>query len=411
MQKRLIVGLLIPLLLLFQVAFGASRETQYAEALTEQSYTGDTNYHDHVDVTATLSANKSYAVMYSANRNFSNTSTSVGHCRLYNSTDAVTLAEDIEQTTSTNEYPICFGLEKYDEGASPASHSFVLQAKTAATGSTIKLKNAVVLLMEIGADDEWAESEAESTTTSTSYQTKTTLTFTPATGGDYQIIAYGEVANSNSSIATTVKLSDGTTAYGESDIYPKSTNDYRNWITSVKLTLPASSQTFTIQYKSPSSTTAKIQRARIWAIRLDSLDNAYYAESRASSTTTSTTYQDKVTLTQTPEAVEHVGMGFGLTTMNNPGFQGKGQTIEGSTTSLQEHIIRPISASEERPWMTLYRKTMAAASTTWKTQYATSNGAATAGILESAIAILQTAATPVGGIPTLHLLPLLGVGK
>jgi hypothetical protein len=412
---RRVVALLIALCVLLsgllQPTWAGARETQYDETLTESSHTGDTSYYDHQSLTFTPAASTSYLFVYSCQHNYSS-STGLASLRLYDDTNAVTMAEDINQTTSTSEYKNSFGMAKWDAGASPVSTTFKVQGKASNSGHTIKIKNGSLLALALGANDQWAASDSESTTTSGTPQTKTTLSWTPGSAGYYLIIAYAEVSNSHSTgQQTIVKLSDGTTAYAEASETKKSTSDYIRWGTATVQNL-SGSQTWTIQYSSGSGTTAKIRNARIVALRLSDFDNYYSAEDRTRSTHTGdTSYQDKLTLTTTPLNLEHVGIGVGMLDMSATTVQGQGQAIEGATTANQEHVVRMTNTNKESTFLTLYRKTLAASSTTWKIQYATSNQFQDVGISDTMLVLLQTEASPAGGGSTLHLLNLLGVGK
>lgn len=117
---------------------------------------------------------------------------------------------------------------------------------------------------------EYAESDAESSTTSATLQDKTTLTFTPATTGDYILEWSFEVSNNtNSGNTRIVVLQDATTL---SDTNYTSSNTYsefqqRSGFTKVSLT-GSQSYTFKIQFSLVAGGIAYIKNARIIARRV-----------------------------------------------------------------------------------------------------------------------------------------------
>jgi hypothetical protein len=156
----------------------------------------------------------------------------------------------------------------------------------------------------------YIENLSESTTKSTSYQDKVTLTFTPEDNSTYLIIASWLMSmNTSTSDQVKAKLTrtTGTAKDFNELIYrPKDTSDYISGgaIGIDSFGTSPGSQIYKIQFcTSDSSQTAKIKEARIFAIKLDSLDA--YAQAEARTTTTSTSWQDKTTLTFTPPAQDN----------------------------------------------------------------------------------------------------------
>ena len=134
--------------------------------------------------------------------------------------------------------------------------------------------------------------DASASTTSTSYTTRTTLTFTPASTGDYLLISSAVLTADTASNAHGARLNhSGGSIYGENLTYPKATWLYNTWATAAKINLAASSNTFTLQYKT-SANNAYIEQARILALRLDKFDNAYVAQDFTGGNSTSASDQD-----------------------------------------------------------------------------------------------------------------------
>lgn len=367
----------------------AARTTYYGESLGESTTTSAVAQ-DKVTVTFTPDASTSYFVFYSARQ--ANSSNTTNQSNSFLLTAGISSISFNRASRSASDRYSFFGVRQYTSSASPVSSDFKLRYSAGTSGDTTRIQDARLFIVKRETGDQYAESSSESTTTSTSFQTKVTLTFTPASQGDYLIFAYGDVQMSNTLFNVNVKMDNGGTAYGNAQINPQTTSCYTCWGTMVKLNLAASSQTFTVQYNtSNGSGTAKIKNACIVAIRLDTLDNSYYAEARSRSTTGSSSYQDKTTLTQTPTAKEHVIFGCQLgdsaSTIGTPIY---GNLLEDSTTISECFASLNSSSDLDEPFFMVYRKTLAASSTTWKTQYHNTGGFFNVGSQESAIAVLQT---------------------
>lgn len=366
----------------------AARTTHYAESLSRATTTSGT-YQDKTTLTFTPDASSDYFFLHSCVLDNSTTTLDT-QCRLRDTTASVTFTEVNKENKDANDVWAGFGLYKYTSSGSPSSTNFVLQY--AAEGGTAGIADARVWALKADSADQYANSDSESTDAVGTYIIKTTAAFTPATTGDYLLIAYAEVKSGSTAVTIDVKLDVDGVAYGESNIRVEDTSTYWNWGTAVKVNLTGVLHTATIQFKTgTAATTARISRARILALRLDAFTNNYYAESRGRSTTTSTSAQDKTTLTQTPVAVKHTVIACGLiddsaNTVSSNFLVDKGGTL---TTGNHEGA----ASTAEYPFFMIQEETLAASSTTWKTQYF-SESTNTTGISESAIALLQIAATP-----------------
>lgn len=188
--------------------------------------------------------------------------------------------------------------------AGGSSISIINNVVGSASGA-IKEKHTHVLGLEVHDDDEHAESVGTGTTTSSTFQNKVSLTFTPATEGDYLI--WAECQGKHGSTATSLEIQldfDSGTLRNLAQIEPASTSEWRPWScvlgcigTSVWSIdrLSAASHTFELQFRSvDNTTTASIRQARIYAIRLDTFKNFYYTENRARQTNGTTSYVTKL---------------------------------------------------------------------------------------------------------------------
>lgn len=394
----------------------AARQFFHAEDRTETSTTS-TTYGDKVALTFTPDANSDYILIWCAVQKNASNITDDSKVRFFHDTASTVINETtFEGSTSSAplDYIPTYGIKKQSFGASPASQTYSIEFAAETAGNTINCKEASIIAIKMDAADQYAESEAISSTTATTFQDKTTLTFTPASAGDYLIICSSEWQVDVAGGAMEMKLLDDTsTDRGLTLITP---TEILNWLphgTFIRLNLSAASKTFKTQFRNVSgAVNVDMQRSRIFAMRLDTLDNNYYVESRTRSTTTSTTYQDKATLTATPLAQDHLKLYCGIEDGNNAAVNYWWRSIEGAAVEFEtvaEAANNDVTRND-RPGITFRLDTLAASSTTWKTQWRSETTAGTAGFEESAISILQltVAAAAVDQINVETSLPPLG---
>lgn len=379
----------------------ASRQTYYAESLGEDTTTSAT-YGDKATVTFTPDASSDYYIFWSCLVIGDSTSEDA-YTRLYNSTDAVVLAEQNQEhrTTGGTPYRASHGIAKYTSGGSPASTSFKIQYRSEVGGTSTRIKEARVLVVKAHADDEYAEYLSAETTTSNSYvDTSCALTFTPATTGDYLIFSSADLKSSSSGDNYFLKLVDpASAAIGEMSCVNRDATNFNPWATMVRQNLTNSSKTFKLQWHRTAAGTLTLQNQRILALRLDTFDNEYYAEDRTRATTTNTSYVTDVTLTQTPQPVEHVIFAGALVDNSTTSVSTIYQFYEDSTgTGEFNHRANTGETSAgQRSLFVAYRKTLPAQSISWTYQHKVVSGA-TSGIDEDAIAVLQTARNNTGAV-------------
>lgn len=257
-----------------------------------------------------------------------------------------------------------------------------------------KQKQGVLIGIVLDSNDEYQGYGGS--TNSTSFVNIGTFTFTPGSSGDYLIFCHGNLDVDNTACIATIEVYDNgtSTSYGTSILKPIATTDRRPWCTMFKLTLAASSQTFYVRLKvnSASYTASITDTSYIWALRLDQFANAYYAESRGQTTSTSnTTYTDKVTLTQTPAAGEHLIIGTALCWNGAQTNAVHGQFEDGGS-EVKELIFEPNAASgnDKTPIVWFNKNYFAASSHTWKLKFKKyRSGLGVANMSEAAIAVLD----------------------
>ena len=370
----------------------STREFYYAEDQSETSITTGTAFTDKASITQTFTNGVDYYLMYCAIiRNSTNTTADV-KARLFNNTDSATLrAVNYEMFSATADYHPVFGMDIYT-GAG-ASKQFSVGFAAESSGNNVKCKNAAIIAVAKNSLDAYAEVETDLSESAGSWADHTTLTFTPATSGDYLIIASAEIRDSSTGVEVWAHLldPDGSTVYGECQRQNKDGTNWYAWSTIIKKTLAASSQTFKTQFKTQDAVgeVAHMRSCVILALRLDQFANNYYAESLSESLTTSTTYQDKTTLTATPVARDHLTFSVFNVGLANSSNVISGQLDKGGSSQWEGSFLGPGGAGRAETFASFRVESLAASSTTWKTQWKVDGGAINGRINSSVVAILD----------------------
>jgi len=181
---------------------------------------------------------------------------------------------------------------------SAASHTITLQYASESTSATAYIRNARIVAIRKAALEiagNAADSSVALTTTLTNY---VSTSFTPASAGDYLLIASAE-ASARTNYSTQIQAKLGGTVLDECFYESKDNADYYTFASFSVVNCPASAQTLTVTAaKETGSTSAhNIRRARAVAIRLSGSRFTGYqsAVSDTESTTTSTSFQQKAT--------------------------------------------------------------------------------------------------------------------
>lgn len=328
--------------------------------------TASTTYVDALTATGTpTNSSKDFWVICSAIVDHSALTQDV-KARLYDSTGAVELCIwNLEPSDTSNRMAVA-GLAKWTSPASPVSQSFKLQYAVETSG-TAGIAAMSLNAIESHASDQYIETDAEITTTSATYQDAQTLTFTPATTGDYLIIAYAESATDVSDVGVRLSV-DGAASHTTVPRDMKDTTNYEPYFAVHKVNLTAASHTIKIQYASDNTNTARIRRRRILAIRLDTLkaNAANYTEARA--TTTSTTPVDAASATFTAVGgINYLAIGNVVLDGNAINISVNAQMdMGGSVVSL--HTREATATASEHIYGGMNYSTFAGGSQTIKTQ-------------------------------------------
>ena len=200
-----------------------------------------------------------------------------------------------------------FGFVRIAEGATPSNRTFTLRyGLQSNTSLTVGCQDGFICAFPLSSSDVFAETDAESTISVNAWAAgtdKLSVPFTPATTGNYLVLAKCAVQPQTSGPDAEIRLYNSTSAaaYSTVDNFQQRAAlvGYNNWLGGWHGSLTGSTQyTWKIQVGA-STNTVKAKHARFLALRVDEMPQVSYAESRGTSTTTSTTLQSKVTTTYT----------------------------------------------------------------------------------------------------------------
>lgn len=216
-----------------------------------------------------------------------------------------------------------FGFVRIAEGSTPSARTFTLRfGLLNNTTLTVGCQDGFICAFPLSSSDVFEEVDAESTISVNAWAAgtdKLTKAFTPATTGNYLVLAKCAVQPQTSGPDAEIRLynSTSTTAYSTVDNWQQRTalNAYNTWLGGWHGSLTGSTQyTWKIQVGAATNT-IKAKHARFLALRVDEMPQVEYAESRGASTTTSTTLQSKVTKTYT--AIARPYLEFASATMKH----------------------------------------------------------------------------------------------
>jgi hypothetical protein len=270
------------------------RKYHYAESLgtsTSSSITDTTK----VTLTFTPDASSNYVYIWSCDVGGNSTAydTIVSLFNNAGSALAVTNVESADQTDWITVSGIAF--ETF--GASPTSQNVTLKFKTENAVMISSIRNARIVAIKLTAADVYTENTADQTTTLSALQTAATLTFTPATTGNYLILGSCESRGGTSAAAAVnSQLTYNSVGYSQSNIIVTDPSNYFSGLMQASVgSLTNTSKTVTLQWATGGSGTSYCRRARILALRLDEFSSSSIATANSGTTSTSTTYTNKVT--------------------------------------------------------------------------------------------------------------------
>jgi hypothetical protein len=177
------------------------------------------------------------------------------------------------------------------------AHTITVQYRSENAAATARIRNARVVAIRKASLDVQSTASDSVVALTTTLTDRATLTFTPASAGDYLIIWSAEIS-ANTGYSTRIQANVPVGTWDEGWVESKDNTDYFPWMSFAIYGVPASSTTFrvTAAKETGSTATHNIQKARIVAIRLDGRFADYEAGSSDSeATTTSTSFVEKYT--------------------------------------------------------------------------------------------------------------------
>lgn len=346
-----------------------ARQSFYAEDLAEHSTTS-TGWPTVLSLSFTPEADGVYWLFFSAALgNSSGVDDHVGQVEIYHveaDTTLISQSMQRQEASSPPDWLAVFGIARLSFGVAPGAQQLAVNIRSSHAGDTTKIKDARLLLIRADAADACAESLAQVNTGSTSWQTGATLTLTPASPGDYLLIASATRASDADLGAMRCRLDDvtGGASYGDRAWYSKDDWDNQAFAVMRQLSLGVESHSFPLQYRSESGTLCYLRDARILALRLDAFDNAYVASNHATQSTSSTDDQDLLTLSATPLAVQHAIIAVGAYNTVSTSVSGSLSVARDGSTVAEWNREAPNAAGWQCAGL-VQRAALPAAATAW----------------------------------------------
>ncbi len=278
----------------FQSYKNTSCILQYSKSSNAESSTTSGTYVDKVTLTFAPSLTGNYLIIASAELKGSSNAYAV---QVQMTIDGVAYANPIWQPDDPNTWESFFTSKVVNFNTSV--HTIGIRYASEDAAQTVTIRNARTMALFLS-DFETVETEGEQAITSGTYVDVASKTFTPSAAGVYLILATAEVNAASTAYSISTRL--------EIDGEPKDTmvtegeaiTDYEVFAAHNVTALSATPHTVNIQASRETTGTMYIRRARITAVRLTDYYDYQTSGSEQLSSTTSTTWVDKTTLTFTP---------------------------------------------------------------------------------------------------------------
>lgn len=359
----------------------ASRQFHFTESLGESTTTvaGVDGGSDKCTLTFTPDADATYAIFCSAvvSSDSATADRFVGIDIWEDSTLKYGAGFRPKEFTTPQDWGGFFAIVFYTAGSSPSPVSWRMNFYTNASGSTVRIKNARMTAVKLNDTHDhyitnYSDASIASTTSST-LQTWDTLTFTPASTGDYLIIGFGCILPDDNGGRTKISLYDGTTDYGAFDSYHPDNEGGLTACFIKRFNALSGSKSYSIRFASPDNAMwVGLMGAGILALRIDGFENVWEADSYTVASGTPTTYTDRLALSFTPaKAVKHLVFGaasfrIGSTTvsgyvqaiLDNPSTTfceiiHEGQNAAGyNTTPAFAAVVNLVASAANLKWQT-----------------------------------------------------------
>lgn len=338
---------------------GGGTRQNYWTATEGATTTTSSTFTDAETLTFTPDANSDYLILASWDADPEDS----GHSewRLYHDTATTEAMSYVHRsTTATQENRQDMAMMVSSFGASPSSNSWKIQFRDIANFLTQSIFRRRIFALKLGSEDEHNTLSSAYSTTSDAYQDGHSLTFTPATTGDYLILAIGQCAKTGTGDPLVQLKTDGTVTAADTRCTDRGASPSRQAFfgAMIVVTLTNSSKTINLQVKSSvSGQSVGFDAAAIVALRLDDFASSATAEDHTGGNTTSGTFVDALTTSPSLFSGEdYLFLGSLI------GYQENGDSVEyqwnvGGTTYAQPDYDPVLTTSEGSILGSIFRGT------------------------------------------------------
>lgn len=367
-----------------------NRQVYYKERLGETSTTSTGIYDLATSLSFLPDASSDYILLFTCLSKISTASDNTDVTADIDTLASVVILNTITAHDGAN-YVSHGGIVSFSADATPVEETIGINYRASGSG-TASIRDVRVMAIKKTASDFYVEGDGVDTS-STDPQEAASLTIT--TAGDYMVFAWAEVVHNATTSSAAIKLSHNSTDYNLSLFRPGDTSDRRPWFAFKQITAAANDTLKIYAYNLTADSTIAFP-ANIFALRLDTLVDSFYAESLDKSFNSTTTYADKVTMTETTLKNQFL-LAFNANcdqSTNTNSVEAKG--VQNSTDINAAFIAEPWlgSGNDDYSFAVVSYEDLEAASQTWKVQWRRAGAVSTAGIESAAIFVGQMRGQP-----------------
>ena len=285
-----------------------------------------------------------------------------------------------------------------------SQHTVNLNYCASAAGYTVYIRNARIIAIRKGDLPLFSNAADAQVVLTTSEATYVSLNFTPATPGKYLLVYTAEYLGDASLPMTVNAKLNGSAIDSMSTTTRRPTSDWLPFASFAAAECPASQQTVSITAVKQSANAEYLRRCRVFAVRLSDsrFANAVSSVSDGISTTTSTSYVEKLTKSWSPAVAGNwLFLHSSRMLEDNVSYSVKAQAQLDNSTTVTSGIRKPNAAGDWMLFSGFDVRSLTAASHAFDADFATDNAAGTAKMQYSHfVGVPLDEAAPAGG-PTI----------
>ena len=261
-------------------------------------------------------------------------------------------------------------------------------------GIDVTLRSVTLTAIILSSDDHFAQSATPvSTTTQTPITDALELTFTPVSEGDYLVISMCKNISGQTTASCLIRLLANGAADGVVGQRLHNTDDGVTWSHAQVYPSLSGSQSFKIQFRTlTGGTNVTIDEQFIVALRVSDLDNYYDDEEQGLAQTTSSTFQNRASVTFTPAATEHLLIGSATTRRTGGTGAQEIQSIldEDTTIQIKKSTVTSQATQQDHDYFAMVKRAMnPVVDTVWKTQWRSPDGSSNIQIKRNNVTVLD----------------------